>query len=254
MGVSRFPRKPCLKGVKNMDSSQQFAAMFDEHQVTDSEGQVKEDDTSTEVSSQEPTEVEEPTKAEKPAESDVKESQPLPEEDETQPVEDEEGRKYVPEKRFKEVYAKQKEAERKAQAYEAQLRALSSQAPTPQPAARDRIDALETESLFNQYPQFNPSNPEYDEDLDRVAASIYVAGSAATKTEAARQAINLAKKLQSKTTSMKEETKTFKRSVSEGNIVKPGQRVEAQVNPDTASLEDLEREMRATGNWGKPTS
>jgi hypothetical protein len=237
-----------------MDNSQQLAAMFNEHEVTDSEGQVKEDDTSTEISTQEKTEIEEPTKAEKPAESEVKESQPITNEDEMQPVEDEEGRKYVPEKRFKEVYAKQKEAERKAQAFEAQLRALSSQATNQQPVSQDRTAALEVEMLFNQYPQFNPSNENYDEDLDKVAASLYQSGRVTTKTEAARQALGLAKKLQSKTSFMKEETKTFKRSVSEGNIVKPGQRVESQVDPDSASVDDLEKLMRSTGNWGKPTT
>lgn len=235
-----------------MDNSQQLAEMFNEHEVTDSQGQIPEGDTSTDTSNQETTTIEESTKVEKPAESDVKVSQPLIEEDETQPVEDEEGRKYVPEKRFKEVYAKQKEAERKLKAYEEQLRAVGSQA--PKPVTFDRTAALETEILFNQYPQFNPSNENYDEDLDRVAASIYQSGAVTTKTEAARQAINLAKKLQSKTTSIKEETRTFKRAISEGNIVKPGQRVEGQIDPDTASVSDLEQMLRATGNWGKPTS
>ena len=235
-----------------MDNSQQLAAMFDKHEVTDPQGQVTEDATSTEIpASQETTEIEEPTKAEKPAESDVKVSQPLIDEDETQPVEDEEGRKYVPEKRFKEVYAKQKDAERKLKAYEEQLRAtMAPQAPTPQPNL-DRTAALETEMLFNNYPQFNPSDPNYDEDLDRVAASIYMSGSATTKTEAARKALELAQKLQSKTTSMKEETKTFKKSVSEGNIAKSGQRAEPGLDPDTAKVEDIEKYLRSSGNWGK---
>lgn len=233
-----------------MDNSQELVAALNQHEITG-------DDTPLEdTAPQEPTKIENPTGAEKPAESEGEEPQTEPEEDETQPVEDEEGRKYVPEKRFKEIYAKHKDAERKLRLYEDQLRAISSQQPqqVPPTPARDKADFLENEILFNQYPQFDPTSDQYDEDLDNVAASIYTSGRATTKTEAARQALGLAKKLQSKTISIKEETKTFKKAVSEGNVVKPGQRIEAQFNPEAADVDDLEKHMRATGIWGAPTS
>lgn len=234
------------------DNLQDLQAALNKN-ITDPDGQPTEDDTSIEEPApQEKTEVEEPTEAEKPAESKGEESNPEPEEDETEHVEDEEGKKYVPEKRFKDVYKKGKEAERRAKELEAQLRAVSSQAIKQplNPVPRDKADALETELLFNQFPPFDPTSDEYDEDLDKTAANIYLASQGAkTKLEAAREAMQLAKKFAARTTSIKEETKTFKKGVSESITVKGGQRVEPQPDPDKMSAAEIEAYLKEHKQW-----
>lgn len=234
------------------DNAEQLKAALNK-QMTDENGQLLEEDTSVETPApQEETEIEEPTKSEKTAESKGEEAKAEPEEDEMEHVEDEEGKKYVPEKRFKDVYKKGKEAERRAKELEAQLRAVSSQAIKQplNPVPRDKADALETELLFNQFPSFDPTTDDYDEDLDKTAASIYLAAQGAkTKIEAAREAMQLAKKFAAKTTSIKEETKTFKKGVSESITVRGGQRVEPQVDPDKMSADEIEAYLKAHKQW-----
>lgn len=200
---------------------------------------------------------EEPTSAEKPAKSEEPAPQAPSEEDETQPVVDEEGKHYVPESRFKKETARFREEERKRKALEEQLRSYQQPVYSPQvgnqnkPAPADRTAALETELLYSQYPQFNPDSTDFNADLDETALSIYLSGRASTKVDAARQALKLAAKLQSQVTSIRDEAKTIKKSVTEsGFVAKGGQRPEPTPDVDKMSADELEGLLRSSGNWG----
>ena len=235
-----------------MDNINELAAMLNEHEITDEKGQLTEGENSVEDSaSQEENEIEATTEAEKPTDSELKEPKPEDEDDETQPVVDEEGKKYVPEKRFKEVYAKGKQAERKAKELEKRLKSVTSVPPVAGAPYRtpDKADALEVELLFNQYPQFNPDSPDYMEELDRMAAGIYQGGGVTTKLDAAKQALQLAGKLQNQVSSIKAEAKTIKRAASESIVSKGGQRKEAAVDVDKMGADELEAHLRSTGQW-----
>lgn len=225
-----------------MDSLKELAAALNGHEITDEDGQI------TELEESAPQdEMEDSTEAEKPAESEVEETQTETNEDETEPVEDEEGKRYVPEKRFKDVYGKFKSAER-------ELERLRTQPTLNVPAIPrmpiDKAEALETELLFTQFPQFSPTNPDYNEDLDKVAANIYQSSNGTiTKVEAARQAVTIAKNLQAKNTSIKEGTRVIKRQVSESVSAKGGQTVAPEINPDNMSADELETYLKANKMW-----
>lgn len=236
----------CLKGVTAMSDNnlQDMIAAMDGHQVTDDTGQVQEEDTSVEnTATQESTTVEEEQTPEKPKETEAEESDS---------VEDDEGKKYVPEKRFKEVYAQRRDAERRAKELEEQLAKASSQEPRT-PVKVDRAEMLENELLFTKYPQFDPNNSDYDQDLDDYAGDVYrasmVGGRNITKLEAARKALDKMKKLSSKEASIREEARTIKKSMVESVTSKGGQRVESQSDPDNMSLDDMESYMKSHGAW-----
>lgn len=197
---------------------------------------------------QEENQMDDSTEAEKPAEEEVKEPKPEPESDETQLVEDEEGKKYIPEKRFKEVYAKLKEKERREKELE---KALSSKvAPSlQQNVPSDKADALEVELLFSKYPQFDPTHPDYDEDIDDLAADLYIAGKAKTKLEAAKIALEKVKVLSSKSTTIKDEARVIKKAMAESITTKGGSRTEVAPDIDKMSADELEVYMKAKGEW-----
>jgi len=237
-----------------MDNLSELAAALDKHEITGDEP-VGDENPVEETATQEENKIEEPTEAEKPTESEVQEPKPEIEEDETQPVVDEEGKKYIPEKRFKEIYAKSKQAERRQKELEEQLKFVLTQSrgqSTTQPAQYtqpDKADALEVELLFSQYPQFNPSDPDYNEELDRIAAGLYRSGEVRTKLEAAKQAQKLASKLQNQVTSIKQEARTIKKAVAESVTARGGQRVEPTKDVDKMSADELESHLKATGQW-----
>lgn len=227
-----------------MDNFQDLAALMNGREITDDSGQIKGEEPTEETAPQEDEEVTTP-------EPEVEEEAPQAEpEAEDVDVEDESGKKYVPEDRFKKVYGQAKAAEREKKALEEQLRQLQA-SKSQSPAKIDKTAMIETELLFTQMPQFNPSSEDYSPELDKVAGSIYAtAKGSITKLEAARQAIDIAKRLQSKVTSIKTEAKILKRTASEGNLAtKIGQRTEPEKSVDKMDLEEMEQYMKANKAW-----
>jgi len=224
------------------DNLQKLEAALNNREISADENPVEDS------APQEENQVDDSTEAEKPAEEEVKEPKPDTESDEMQLVEDEEGKKYIPEKRFKEVYAKLKENERRAKELERELSskvapALERSVPT------DKADALEVELLFAKYPQFDPSHPDYDADVDDLAADLYIAGKAKTKLEAAKIALEKVKVLSSKSSTIKDEARVIKKMMAESVTTKGGGRAEVQPDIDKMSTEELESYMKARGEW-----
>lgn len=219
-------------------------------QITDDEGQLEQEETTffEEPATQEEKQVDDSTQEVNPADEEVQEPKPETESEETQLVEDEEGKKYIPEKRFKEIYAKAKENERKVRELEKAIAAQIRQ-PAQEAVPQSKADALEVELLFSKYPQFDPTNPDYDQDVDDLAADLYVAGKARTKIEAAKMALEKVKVLSSKSLSIKDEARTIKKMMAESVTSKGGARTEAQPDLDKMSVTELETYMKAKGEW-----
>lgn len=219
-------------------------------QITDDEGQLEQEETTffEEPATQEEKQVDDSTQEVNPADEEVQEPKPETESEETQLVEDEEGKKYIPEKRFKEIYAKAKENERKVRELEKAIAAQIRQ-PAQEAVPQSKADALEVELLFSKYPQFDPTNSEYDQDVDDLAADLYVAGKARTKIEAAKMALEKVKVLSSKSLSIKDEARTIKKMMAESVTSKGGARTEAQPDLDKMSVTELETYMKAKGEW-----
>jgi len=219
-------------------------------QITDDEGQLEEEETTSDEDSalQEQKQMDDSTQEVNPAEEEVQEPKPETESEETQLVEDEEGKKYVPEKRFKEIYAKAKENERRVKELEKVLTAQIRQ-PVQEAVPQSKADALEVELLFAKYPQFDPTNPDYDQDVDDLAADLYVAGKASTKLEAAKMALEKVKVLSSKSAPIKDEARNIKKMMAESVTSKGGSRAEAQPDIDKMSVSELEAYMKAKGEW-----
>jgi hypothetical protein len=219
-------------------------------QITDDEGQLEQEETTffEEPATQEEKQVDYSTQEVNPADEEVQEPKPETESEETQLVEDEEGKKYIPEKRFKEIYAKAKENERKVRELEKAIAAQIRQ-PAQEAVPQSKADALEVELLFSKYPQFDPTNSEYDQDVDDLAADLYVAGKARTKIEAAKMALEKVKVLSSKSLSIKDEARTIKKMMAESVTSKGGARTEAQPDLDKMSVTELETYMKAKGEW-----
>lgn len=219
-------------------------------QITDDEGQLEQEETTffEEPATQEEKQVDYSTQEVNPADEEVQEPKPETESEETQLVEDEEGKKYIPEKRFKEIYAKAKENERKVRELEKAIAAQIRQ-PAQEAVPQSKADALEVELLFSKYPQFDPTNPDYDQDVDDLAADLYVAGKARTKIEAAKMALEKVKVLSSKSLSIKDEARTIKKMMAESVTSKGGARTEAQPDLDKMSVTELETYMKAKGEW-----
>lgn len=230
----------------------EMAALLGDHQVTDDQGNLTGEETSAPEPAAEETNTEEPATAQEPAaKPQKKESIPSTEGDETDLAVDDSGKKYVPEKRFKDVYAKWKEAERVAQ--QKTKPQQSGQQPQPQYVPTDKTAALETEILFSQFPQFDPSRTdEYSEVLDLMAADIYLASNGQlTKVQAARTALDRAKNLALKSERMKSEAKTVKVQQAESEFTGRGGNVGRSTTPDTDNMSDKELEayLRSTGQW-----
>lgn len=219
-------------------------------QITDDEGQLEQEETTffEEPATQEEKQVDDSTQEVNPADEEVQEPKPETESEETQLVEDEEGKKYIPEKRFKEIYAKAKENERKVRELEKAIAAQIRQ-PAQEAVPQSKADALEVELLFSKYPQFDPTHADYDQDVDDLAADLYVAGKARTKIEAAKMALEKVKVLSSKSLSIKDEARTIKKMMAESVTSKGGARTEAQPDLDKMSVTELETYMKAKGEW-----
>lgn len=251
-----------------MASMDELAASLN-RQVTDDEGAaIEENVTPQEESptSEEKTTVEEDAQAEKPAESEEKEPEPESKEDEIlleELASDDTGKRYVPESRFKEVYGKGKAAERRAEQAERRVLELESQGYTPKEAKQiaekplDQTAQLEIELLRATLPQFNPSSPDYSLDLDKIGYKNYLASRdnkgnyTITRLEAARQALDDAKRLQSKVAKVTDEARAVKSQQSDQGITSrvASRGATSDVPGEDASPEELEGWLKAHGQW-----
>jgi len=230
--------------MTDQDNLDQLKDAFDGHEVTNDDGQLTETTDSEEV----PSEEETPVTESEDTEQETAETNP-------EVAEDEDGKKYVPEGRFKEVYAKYKELERKFK-----------ESPTPAPVAPpmsssipDRASLLETELLHQTLPQFNPNSPDYSEVLDEMGSEIYQSSfrfdprtqtvmPTITKLDAARRAIERAKKLNDSRARNKEEVRIVKSQQSDSGFTSASKKV-AEKNLDDMSLEEKEAYLKANGLW-----
>lgn len=222
-----------------------------EHQITDDEGQMIAEETAQEESApQEQTPVEEvATDETNPPKEDVKSEDKNDEPDLVETAADETGKRYVPESRFKEVYAKLKDAERRAAMTPAPQRTQGMKQP-------DRTEALEIELLRTTLPQFNPESTEYSEDVDQLGFQIFNGSKDSkgnptmTRIEAARKALNMAKKITSKVAEIKTEARTVKAQQSDQGITnRVLNRDSGKIDPDKMSLEEKEEWLKAQGSW-----
>jgi hypothetical protein len=234
-----------------MDDLNSVAAALN-HQVTDDEGKIVAEDTAPEEPApQEQTPAEETaTDKTTPPKEEVKSEDKPEEPDLVETAADETGKRYVPEARFKEVYAKWKEAERK--------KVETPFVPKPPQALKqsDKADALEIELLRTTLPQFNPESPEYDKEIDEMGYVFYEASKDAkgnytiTRLEAARQALNKAKKITSKVAEIKNEARTVKAQQSDSGITnRVLNREGTKLDPDKMTLEEKEEWLRQQGSW-----
>jgi len=230
--------------MNDQDNLDELKDAFDGHEVTNDYGQLTETTDSEEV----PSEEETPVTESEDTEQETAETNP-------EVAEDEDGKKYVPEGRFKEVYAKYKELERKFK-----------ESPTPAPVAPpmsssipDRASLLETELLHQTLPQFNPNSPDYSEVLDEMGSEIYQSSfrfdprtqtvmPTITKLDAARRAIERAKKLNDSRARNKEEVRIVKSQQSDSGFTSASKKV-AEKNLDDMSLEEKEAYLKANGLW-----
>lgn len=239
--------------MSNLDD---LAQAMNQRQVTDDEGKPLEENATpqeAEPTSEEKNAVEEDAQVEKSAESEGKETQAEPEEDEIDMVElasDETGKRYVPESRFKEVYGKMKDFERKLRNPEPKPEGV-----TPEPKLEskpiDKTDAVEIELLRATLPQFNPDSENYSRELDELGFAIYKANEGITRLEAARKAVSMAKQIQSKVAKVEAEARTVKSQQSDQGITsRVTSRVGVSDTPsEDASPEEMEKWLKAHGQW-----
>lgn len=249
----------------------EMAAALNNHQITDSEGQIAEETAIEDTASQEINTDDEFAQADKPAEVEETSSQTPEATDETDYVglaEDESGKRYVPESRFKEVYGKSKATERELQALKEQLAkgdALMRQSENPKTSKKtqqdnsaaqpSKADLLELKMTLPQFdPKLDengvPTNPDYVEELDQLGYDLWKANPALTPLEAARQALKYAKSLSKKQSEAVAEARLVKSIQSDQGITsRVGQRTPQQVDIDSMSDTEMEAYLKSTGQW-----
>lgn len=241
------------------DNMRDLAAAFDNHQITDDEGQIAEDETSFQDSAlDEGNAEEEVTQGENPTEPEESETNTEDDGEDEEHVTDETGKAYVPKKAFDKNYAKRKEAERRAAELEAELSALRQQKPSskrPTPIA-DKSEALENELLFTKMPEFDPYSDKYNPTLDEQAAFVYNSyrddkgRPTITKLQAAREAKRIAEELTRPLASSKAEVRQVKMQ-SEGAFSQAAKKVDTTPKPEEMSLDDMEKYLKSQGAWDK---
>lgn len=235
------------------DPFSEMAAALNGHEITDPDGQVREDDTSLEETAAPETNTEEDAATvEKPAESE--ESAPKADDEETEPqlAEDESGKRYVPEARFKKVYGELKATQRELDSFKkGKDQALKPTEPMIPQSTLDKPSQLETELLYATSPQFNPYSDQYDSELDDLAVNIYLANPGITKLEAARRAVIKAKNLTKDQAKIISEARSVKAQQSDQGITsRVTNRAASNEAPgEGASLEEMEAYLRKTGDW-----
>lgn len=232
------------------DNMQALMQAFNDHQVTDEEGNIAETETATDSSPEDQTTVDETTPVETPPRSETNAPEAV-ETDEETPVVDETGQRYVPESRFKEIYAKQKQQERELEALRQQPVRTTAPKQKSVPVSDQKTAALENELLFATLPQFDDQSDKYDPDLDSLAVDIYKANSGQiTKIQAARLAIQRAAKLSRKVGEVRQEARTVKSLQSDQGITsRVVSRESANVDVAKMSLKEHEAYLRKNGMW-----
>lgn len=233
------------------DNMQALMQAFNDHQVTDEDGNIAETETATDSSPEDQTTVDETTPVETPPRSETKAPEAQDSDEET-PVVDETGQRYVPESRFKEIYAKQKQQERELEALRMQA-PVRTTAPKQKsvPVSDQKTAALENELLFATLPQFDDQSDKYDADLDSLAVDIYKSNQGQiTKIQAARLAIQRAAKLSRKVGEVRQEARTVKTLQSDQGITsRVVSRESANVDVNKMSLKEHEAYLRKNGMW-----
>lgn len=217
-----------------MSTIDDLAATLNNHQVTDDDGQV--------ISESAPEKVD---SLESESQSDEElEEQPKVTEDEPSEAEDEDGHKYVPEKRFKEIYGQKKALEREI----ASLK-QGARAPTPAPSL-DRTQALEMEYLFDKFPEFNPNDPKYSQELDALAGKFVQANPLLSPIQAAKEAKEFARRIASKIDGTKSDTVIVKKTIADSGMAQRSQTTsDSPIDVENASVDEIERYLKSTGNW-----
>lgn len=240
------------------DNMSNLMDALNNHSITDEDGKPMDEEPTEEI-------VQPEEKIAEESEEKGEETQPTPQEspreteETTEPelAEDDAGRKYIPEKRFKEIYAQKKELERKLQQFESDKNVNQASQPRGQVAPIDTASALETEILVTQFPQFDMNSPEYSEALDEMGAEIYKANMALdrkgnqyptiTKLQAARMALDRAKKLSGAIEQVRSDNRIVKIQQSESGMASSTRSSEKPVNE--MSLEEMEAHLKKTGQW-----
>lgn len=232
-----------------------LAAAFNNHQVTDEEGQLVEETTNQETATDETNSFEEAATSEKTEEQEETSTQDEETESETELAVDEKGKRYIPEKRLKKETAKRREAERKAAELEARLKRQQPTGqiatPTQQPVQPTTpIEDVETEVLFSKYPQFDPESTEYSEGLDKLGLEIYRGNPGISRLKAARLAIERAKQITSDSAKIVAEARAVKSQQSDQGITsRVTSRQATQIDPDKMTLQEKEEWLKANGMW-----
>jgi len=247
--------------MSDKDNVKDLIDAFDGHSITDENGQIAEE---TAIESSQPEEQTPIIESEEPSQEEPKKPEQETVETEPEEAEDEDGKKYVPKRRFDEVYAKWKEAERKA--FVKQNIASPQIAQQPISSINTSTTAmLETELLNQALPQFRPfnsdgsPNPEYSEVLDEMGAEIYQSSHrydpstgqilpTITKLEAARRALDRAKKLNGFQEQARKEARIVKTQQSDSGITSSSKKV-AEKRPEDMSLEEKEAYLKKIGQW-----
>lgn len=243
-----------------MNVIDEVAATLDGYQMTDEEGEIEDEETSSDDSAnQEENTFEDTSTTEKSEEADEEDTQSLEDDSETDESPehgvDEKGRRYVPEKRFKEIYKKAKDAERRAEALEAEKLLNQPQTKKSKDVTVPEIDKtelLEVEILKGKLPQFDPDSDDYSPELDELGGELFKANPGITRLEAARRAVNISKKLASKTAEIKAEARAIKSDQSDQGITNRAATTGRDANDmpeEDASDSEMERWLKANGQW-----
>ncbi len=232
------------------ENLQQLMQAFNDHQITDEEGNLSKEETETSVADSSPQD--ETTETETPEVEDNTD-QASEADDQTPEPEvgvDDTGKRYVPQKRFDKVYGEKKALERENQALKQKVQVNAPMHPPASPQTPQSQGSLENDLLFATLPQFDPDSDDYDPDLDDMAATIYKANPGITKIQAAKQAIKKVKSLASKEIAVKSEARKVKALQADQGItsrnVSRGSQV---VDPEKMTLAEKEAWLKQTGNW-----
>lgn len=236
-----------------------LAAALDQHQVTNDEGQVDETSEGTlaedSATTEEKTSEGESEQVGTTADTQTEETQTSESESENAIAEDDSGRKWIPKDRFEKVYGRMKQSERELEA----MRALrgnpqvtaDSQAKAPRTVKVDPVLLeLETERIFEKFPQFDPNSSDYSESLDQTAADIFKANAGnITRLQAAREALSRASKMTAGVREVRLSNSSIKSQYADGGIATRTSTKAPAFDADTASLEETEKYLRANGGW-----
>lgn len=231
-------------------SQDDLAAALNGRQITDDNGEVSEEETFEEESatSEQETQLDESDEVESPDEEEAVPTQDTEQSESKEYAEDETGKKYIPLERFNEVYGKMKAIEREKE----NLMKLKDpiQKPSGKPVKVDKAEALETELLFQRYPEFDPYSEKYSPILDSLGSKEFQADPSITKLEAARRAITTARNISRSLEGERGKAVAVKREQAEGSITSSGiTRTGQAIDPSKMSLDDMEAYLKQAGNW-----